>query len=77
MGRDRDSNRRLLGGILNIRQENEGDFGAIYALVKKAFETAAMSQGDEQDYVDHIRSGDTYIPELSLVAESHTFCRNR
>ncbi len=41
---------------MNIRQENEGDFGAIYALVKKAFETAAMSQGDEQDYVDHIRS---------------------
>ena len=54
---------------MNIRQETDNDFGTIYALVKTAFKTAAMSQGDEQDYVDRIRSGDTYIPELSLVAE--------
>jgi len=54
---------------LNIRQEAKEDFGTIHALVKSAFETALMSQGDEQDYVDHIRAGDTYIPELSLIAE--------
>jgi putative acetyltransferase len=54
---------------MNIRQETEGDFGDIYLLVKTAFETAAVAEGDEQDYVDEVRAGGSYIPELSLVAE--------
>ncbi|MDR1358497.1 MAG: N-acetyltransferase [Coriobacteriales bacterium] len=54
---------------MNIRQETEGDFGEVYALIKTAFETAAISDGDEQEYYARIRRSDTCIPELSLVAE--------
>jgi Predicted acetyltransferase len=39
--------------------------------VKVAFETAKVSNGDEQNYVDRLRSGDCYIPELALVAEEN------
>ncbi|MDR3314891.1 MAG: N-acetyltransferase [Coriobacteriales bacterium] len=54
---------------MNIRQETEADFNAVCALIKAAFDTAADSEGNEQDYVDRIRAGGTYIPELALVAE--------
>ncbi|MDR1088490.1 MAG: N-acetyltransferase [Coriobacteriales bacterium] len=54
---------------MNIRQETEGDFGEVYALIKTAFETAAVSDGDEQEYYARIRRSDACIPELSLVAE--------
>lgn len=52
-----------------IRQETEQDFTAIYDLVKAAFQTARVSDGDEQDFVVQLRSGSSYIPELALVME--------
>lgn len=52
-----------------IREEKPGEFGAIYDLVKTAFATARVKDGDEQDYVDALRKGDGYIPALALVAE--------
>ena len=51
-----------------IRQETAGEFDEIYELVKAAFETAAVKDGDEQDYVNELRKSDRYIPELALVA---------
>lgn len=54
---------------MNIRQETEDDFAAIYTLIETAFKTAAVCDGDEQDYSVSLRAGDTYIPEFSLVAE--------
>ncbi|MDV0445675.1 hypothetical protein MmiAt1_12680 [Methanimicrococcus sp. At1] len=50
-----------------IRQETGPDFPQIYEFVKTAFQTAFVSGGTEQDYVNKIRSGGNYIPELSLV----------
>ena len=52
-----------------IRQETEKDFKEVYKLVKDAFETARVSNGKEQDFVNEIRASEKYIPELSLVAE--------
>lgn len=52
-----------------IRQERETDIPEIYEFVKTAFETARYSEGDEQDFVNRLRCGGDYIPELALVAE--------
>ncbi len=51
-----------------IRQEQPEDYEEIYKLVKIAFETAAVKDGDEQDYVAELRNGSCYIPDLALVA---------
>ncbi len=50
-----------------IRQETAKDFTEIYELVKTAFETAKVADGDEQDYVIKLRNSPNYIPELALV----------
>ncbi|MGD1015126.1 MAG: N-acetyltransferase [Roseiarcus sp.] len=52
-----------------IRPERESEFPAIYELVRVGFTTAKVANGDEQNFVDRLRSGDGYIPELALVAE--------
>jgi putative acetyltransferase len=52
-----------------IRQETKEDFKEIYKLVKSAFETARVSNGKEQDYVNELRASSKYIPELALVVE--------
>lgn len=54
-----------------IRKETENDFSQIYDLVKIAFQTAKVSDGKEQDFVNQLRSGNNYIPELALVAEEN------
>lgn len=54
-----------------IRQEKTEDFAQIYDLVKTAFETAEVSNGDEQNFVNKLRASDNYIPELALVAEEN------
>ncbi len=52
-----------------IRQEHPPDFHLVYDLVKVAFQTAKVSNGDEQDYVNKLRASPNYISELALVAE--------
>lgn len=51
-----------------IRKEEPKDFDGIYNLIKTAFETAKVSDGDEQDYAVKLRNSNRYIPELALVA---------
>ncbi len=52
-----------------IRRETPEEFSRIYDLVKVAFQTAKVSNGKEQDFVNQLRSSGNYIPELALVAE--------
>ena len=50
-----------------IRPVREKDFPAIYELVKTAFQTARVSDGTEQDFVEELRRREGY--SLELVAE--------
>jgi len=52
-----------------IRQERPEEFPEIHELVKTAFETAQVSSGDEQNFVNRLRESADYIPQLALVAE--------
>ena len=54
-----------------IRQAKETDYNAIYELVKTAFETAQVSDGTEQDFVNQLRSSQRFIPALELVIEEN------
>jgi len=54
-----------------IRPEKESEFPVIYDLVKTAFETAKVSNGDEQNFVNRLRASENYIPELAFVAEDN------
>lgn len=51
-----------------IKREEQTEFKTIYNFVKEAFETAAVSDGKEQDFVDMLRASENYIPELALIA---------
>ena len=56
---------------MNIRQEQPDEFGKIYELVQTAFQTAKVSDGTEQDFVNKLREGNGYLPQLALVAEEN------
>lgn len=55
---------------MKIRQEEVFDYAEIYELVKLSFATTEHGDGTEADYLNDIRKKDTFIPELSLVAET-------
>lgn len=54
-----------------IRRETPEEYSQIYDLVKVAFQTAKVTNGKEQDFVNKLRSNGNYIPELALVAEEN------
>lgn len=53
-----------------IRKEKSTDYEIIYSVVKKAFDCAEHADGNEPELVNELRKGLSYIPELSLVAET-------
>jgi len=53
---------------IDIRPERPEDFAEIHRLVKTAFETAKVADGDEQNFVDRLRASGNYLPDLALVA---------
>jgi predicted N-acetyltransferase YhbS len=59
------------GPPMRIRQEREDEFLKIRELVKTAFQTANVSEGDEHDFVERLRRGPDYLGELALVVEDH------
>jgi putative acetyltransferase len=52
-----------------VRSEREDEFDQIFDLVRVAFQTAKVSNGKEQEFVNRLRSGGNYIPQLALVAD--------
>lgn len=54
---------------MKIKQEESKDFDTIYKVIKTSFQSAEHTDGNEQDLVNALRGSDSYIPELSLVAE--------
>lgn len=55
--------------MLVIRQESVNDYEQVYNVIKTAFEKAEYRDGKEQDLVVSLRKSNSFIPELSLVAE--------
>jgi len=53
---------------ITIRREQPDDYGEVYALVRTAFAAEEHADGDEADYLNELRTKDTFIPALSLVA---------
>lgn len=54
---------------MQIRPETSEDIADLHALVRIAFQTAAVSSGDEENFMARLRAGPTYLPDLALVAE--------
>ena len=52
-----------------IRKEEPKDYEIVYSVVKDAFDSAEHSDGNEQDLVNALRKGESFIQELSLVTE--------
>lgn len=59
----------LEGDDKMIRQETAGDYKEVYELIKEAFASAEHCDGNEQDLAAALRKGESFLPELSLVAE--------
>lgn len=55
---------------MKLRIETEQDYKEIESLVKRAFLSAKVSDGDEHNLVARIRNTDDFVPELSYVAEN-------
>lgn len=55
---------------MKFRLADVKDYQNIYQLVKTAFETAKVSDGNEQDFVLKLRDSDNFIPELEFVCEN-------
>ena len=53
---------------IEIRPERPYEFAEIHDFVKTAFETAKVSNGDEQNFVDRLRAGPDYLPDLARLA---------
>lgn len=52
-----------------IRREEEKDHKEVKEMIKKSFETAEHTDGNEHNLVEKLRKSDNFIKEMSLVAE--------
>ena len=55
---------------ITIRQELPQDRATVYNLIREAFAAVEESDHSEQDLVERLRHSSSFIPELSLVAET-------
>lgn len=56
--------------IIKIRQEQNGDCHAVFDLIGAAFADVEESDHQEQFLVERLHKSNTFIPQLSLVAET-------
>ncbi len=55
--------------MILTRKETPKDYTEVHALIKEAFSRATYSDGKEHTIVASLRNSESFIPELSLVAE--------
>ena len=60
----------MMNTSITIRQESPQDHTAVYELIRAAFASVEESDHSEQDLVERLRHSLSFIPELSLVAET-------
>jgi len=56
---------------VNIRQEVPSDYAEVYELVKISFATTTHPDETVAGYLNEVKTKDTFIPELSLVADDN------
>ena len=54
---------------IKIRQERKTDFKAVFDLIERAFKTENLSDHKEQFLVERLRQSNSFIPQLSMIAE--------
>lgn len=54
---------------MNIRKEEIKDYDDVFKLIENAFKDEEFSDHQEQFLVERLRKSESFIPELSLVAE--------
>ncbi|GEM67133.1 N-acetyltransferase [Sphingobacterium mizutaii NBRC 14946 = DSM 11724] len=54
---------------MNIRQEEKKDYKEVFKLIENAFKGEKFTDHKEQFLVERLRKSESFIPELSLVAE--------
>ena len=54
--------------MLKIKEAKIEDYEDVYNVIKTAFKTAQHSDGNEHELVKSLRTSDSFIPKLSLVA---------
>ena len=52
-----------------LRQELPKDYETVHHLIAESFATAEHSDGNEADLVAALRTGPSFVPALSRVAE--------
>jgi predicted N-acetyltransferase YhbS len=52
-----------------IRPIKDTEYQYLYDFTKKAFSTAYVSSGDEQDYASNVRASGRYIKDLEYIVE--------
>ncbi|MGB0930007.1 MAG: GNAT family N-acetyltransferase [Chitinophagales bacterium] len=55
--------------MIHIRQEIPSDYPAVFNIVEAAFKTLEVSDQTEHFLVERLRKSESFIPELSLIAE--------
>lgn len=55
---------------ISIRQENSSDTQDVFRLIEAAFANVEESDHREQFLVERLRKSESFIPELSLIAET-------
>lgn len=54
---------------MKIRKEESKDYKKVFDLIKNAFENEEYTDQKEQFLVERLRNSESFVPELSLVAE--------
>ena len=54
---------------MKIQQEEKEDYDEVFKLIENAFKDELYTDHKEQFLVERLRKSESFIPELSLVAE--------
>lgn len=54
---------------MNIRKEESKDYKEVFNLIENAFKNEEYTDHKEQFLVERLRNSESFVPELSLVAE--------
>ena len=57
--------------VLKLRQETLADYEIVFKIIEEAFKSEESRDNTEQYLVERLRNSQSFIPQLSLVAETN------